>query len=228
MNWTIFGAILAITLGAYFASGIYVQMKVKKMSELLYKDNNGEAYLKHLNDAACKIIFSKQLRTMMSIDAYIAIGDVETVENVFEQLKEFHLQPGDEFLVCQKKIGFYIEKGNDEKAEEAYSRLVELYDGFKDKMHYKKARKEVEYLVEIHLRKNASYLDEMLSLSESTKNKLLKGIYLFRAAKCYFYKNNNKKVKETLLLAKEYCVGTAYEKKIDVALSGDLSVLAKG
>lgn len=225
MNWMLFLILCAISLGSYFLYFILFRNQIVKLTGLLYQDNNPDGFLAELNSVMSKLFFPKKMHAMMKIDAYLMKGDIEKTKELFNDINSYKIRPGDEFYVRQKEVAFYIELNDEEKATQAYQRMRELYDSFKNKSSYEAVMKETEYTYEINLKHSGKYLNEMLDLAKSSGTDFTSGIYYYRAAKCYYFKNETRLCKETLLKAQEKLKGTFYEQLIKDILEKDMKLI---
>ncbi|SJZ51990.1 hypothetical protein [Anaerorhabdus furcosa] len=225
MNWMLFLILCAISLGSYFLYFILFRNQIVKLTGLLYQDNNPDGFLAELNSVMSKLFFPKKMHAMMKIDAYLMKGDIEKTKELFNDINSYKIRPGDEFYVRQKEVAFYIELNDEERATQAYQRMRELYDSFKNKSSYEAVMKETEYTYEINLKHSGKYLNEMLDLAKSSGTDFTSGIYYYRAAKCYYFKNESRLCKETLLKAQEKLKGTFYEQLIKDILEKDMKLI---
>lgn len=225
MNWKLFFILCGCGILSYIAYYFLFKRQILKLTSLLYHENNPDGFLKELNSLMSRFFFPKKMHAMMSIDAYLMKSDNEKLKELFKEIDNYRLRAGDEFYVRQKEIVFYVEQNDEKNAEHAYTRMKEIYDGFKDKSTYEGVMKESEYVYEINLKQNPKYLDEMLAQAKHSKNEFMSGIYLYRAAKCYYFKNDNKNCKATLEKAKVKLKGSFYEKIIDDILNKDISII---
>ena len=57
---------------------------------------------------------------------------------------------------------------------------------------------EANTLIEVYCNRNASYAEIMVEKAKKQTNKFTKGIFYYRAAKCYYYGNDEKNVQKYL------------------------------
>lgn len=227
MNWTLFFTLCGVGVVSYLVYFFLFKHQIMKLTKLLYQDNNAEGFLKEVDSWMTKLFFPKKMQAMMKIDAYLMMGDTEKSKQLFEQLDGFKIRPGDEFFVRQKELAFYVDLEDEEKAKHAYDRMRAIFDSMKNNARYEAQMKESEYIYEINMKKNAHYLEEMLEHAKNAKTDFSKGIYLYRAAKCYYYKKDMRLCKDTLKRAQTYLKGSFYEEYIIDILEKDITLIEK-
>ncbi len=225
MNWTLFLVLCGVGLVSYFGYFLLFKNQIMKLTKLLYQDNNAEGFLNELNSWQTKLFFPKKMQAMMKIDAYLMQGEVEKSKELFNELDKYRIRPGDEFYVRQKEVAFYVDLKDAKNSEKAYNRMREIYDSFKDKTSYDSVMKESEFIYEINIKKNYHYLEEMLERAKNAQADFSQGIYLYRAAKCYYFKGDMRLCKETLQRAQTRLKGTFYEAFIQDVLDKDIKLI---
>ncbi|MEG0176937.1 hypothetical protein [Anaerorhabdus sp.] len=225
MNWYLFILLVLLGLGSYVGYFLLFRRQIMKLTALLYQDNNPDGFLAELDSIMSKLFFPKKMHAMMKIDAYLMKGDKEKLKELFAAIKNYKIRPGDEFYVEQKEVAFYVELQDVDNATAAYNRMIEIYDTFKDKTNYEGVMKETEYTYEINLRHSGKYANEMIDLAKAATSDFSSGIYYYRAAKCYYYKKENRLMKEALLKAQQKLKGTFYDQLITDILEKDVTLI---
>lgn len=225
MNWMLFLILCGVGLLSYFIYFLLFKNQIMKLTKLLYQDNNADGFLNELNSVMTKLFFPKKMQAMMKIDAYMMKGDIKNTKELFEELDKYKIRPGDEFYVRQKEVAFFVELKDEKKAEQAYNRMRELFDSFKDKTSYEGVMRETEFTYEINLKHNYHYLEQMLERAKNAQTEFSAGIYLYRAAKCYYFKGDMRLCKETLQRAQTRLKGTFYEEFIQDILDKDIKLI---
>lgn len=225
MNWTMFFILSGVGVISYLVYFVLFRSLIMKLTKLLYQDNNPEGFLKQLNSGMAKLFFPKKLQAMMKIDAYLMMGDKEKSRQLFDELDGYKIRPGDEFFVRQKELAFYVDLRNEKKSTYAYERLCKIFNSFKDKTRYEPHMKESEFIYEINIKKNTHYLEVMLDHAKNAQTDFSKGVYLYRAAKCYYFKNDLRLCKDTLKRAQTCLKGSFYEEFIQEVLDKDISLI---
>lgn len=218
--------ILVAGLGVYWLMNWLLRQFMNQLSDKLYKEADGQAYLDSLNSWKGKLFFKENTRQLMSVDAYLMLGKETEVQEIFEHLNQAKLNPGNQLGLFQKEISYYVSANQKEKAEQAYENLKAVAAKFKNPAQLESIVKECTYLIEVNIRHNTDYLQEMLDVSSKMKNSFYQGIFLYRAAKLYYYKGELETCRKTLLEAKEKVKGSAWEVMINQMLEDNLDLIA--
>lgn len=221
-----FVLILVIGLVIYFLMNQMMRRLMVRLSEILYKDVDPQKYLEVLNSWQGKMFFSRKTRSLMAVDAYLMLNQRDEVEKIFSELDQMKLNPGNKMALAQKELSYYVDAHQYDKALAAFEQLKETSAKFKQEQ-VSSIMKECTYLVEIYIHHNTDYLDEILDLAGKMKNDFYQGIFLYRAAKLYYYKGDEENCRIKLKEAKEKTHGTAWEIMIDQMLNEDLSLIAE-
>ncbi|NLC96745.1 MAG: hypothetical protein GX675_04160 [Erysipelotrichaceae bacterium] len=222
MFWKYFIGSMLIIGFTYLVYVFLYRQKFVKLSEMLYVNADAEAYLKELNKFSTSIFFQKKLVEMMKIDAYMMLGEDDKLESLFDYLSKTKLRAGDEFVVAQKKIGYYSIKKDIVKIKETYARMQELRNIIKAKSYetYDNALVEVEYMVAL-LEKDGKFAKDLANKGNQAGETLIGGTYYYKAAQSYYYQNDEKNAKYFLEKALHLLKGTNYEKKIKEILDSN-------
>ncbi len=228
MFWIYFSFFIFLTLGLYLTYLFLFRRYVMKTTALLYQQGDAKAYLEAIDSFPGKLFLAKRMRQLMKIDAYFMLKDEKQLEELMVKLDNIRLPEMDRILICQKETSFYVEQHKLEKAEKAYEKLKLATTNLKEK-NKERGRailKECEYMIEIGLKQNGSYANQMLKIAKESKNEVVQGVYYYRAAKCYYYDEKEAKCREMLKISLDKLKGSPYEQKIREILEGDLSQIA--
>lgn len=211
-----------ILLGVFLLILILIlQVNSKKyyqdLADLLYNKKDPHSFLKKLDSRAGKFFIDKKKRLFTSIDAYIMMNDKKKVKDIFTQLENMKLSYGSKIGLYQKEVQYYVQIKENDKALKANSLLQEQGSKINDK-NMKKILDEANELIEIYVNKNPNYDKVMLEKYDNESNQMLKGIYAYRLAKCYFYKNDKKNVEKYLKDCRNKCKGSYWAKLADECL----------
>ncbi len=200
MDWKLFGLLCGIGIVLYILYLFYSQREFAYLSILLYRQGDGDAYLKELDTVRAKLFFSRKIRLLMSIDAYMLKEDQAALEKIFAQVMHTKLRNGDRFLVLQKEMVFQIDQGELRRAEEIDRQMHELYQKMTEKQQkmHREALKEEEYLYAIHIRKDGKYAAELLEKAHALKETLPAGVCFYRSAQSYLLQDNKKAARKAL------------------------------
>ena len=217
--------ILAVCMLVYVLLNKVMQNYIQNLSSILYKDADAKKYIEKLNNWVGKLFFSKTTRSLMSIDALLMLNDREKIEEIFERLDGSRMNPGNRMGLAQKEISYYVDTHQNEKALKAYSNLEAIAGKFKNPQ-VENVLKECTYQIEIYINHNTDLLDEMLDVASKMSNPFYEGVFLYRAAKLYYYKHDEASCRKTLEKALTKLKGTAWENLINRMLKEDLSLIA--
>ncbi len=223
MSWTAFWIFVGVMAVLYVLNQFFTQRKVAVMSMMLYRQGDVDGYLKELDHWTTKFMFSKNLRRLMLIDAYMAKDDIESLKALFDEIDGLKIPDGDRMTVLQKEIPFYLNLNEVDKVKEVYAKMNEIYaripEKKKKKSNYDRMMQEMKYLLAIHVDQDGSYAKELFDLGESLKDDIPSGVYFFKAAQSYYLLNNKAMVERSLNKAKTRLVGTPMEEKIKELLA---------
>lgn len=200
---------------------IMQQLSVKKylkdLSSLLYEKQDGKAYLDKLNSFQGKLSMSGNKRLFMAIDGYALMDDTASIEKAFKELETKKLSYGSQIGLYQKEVQYYVQARKFDEAIKANNSLQELGALINDQK-MTTILDEANVLVEIYCNRNGSLAKEMVKKAESANTKLLKGIYYYRASKCYYYLNDKANTTKYLKEAQLKLSGTSWGKHVDMCL----------
>ena len=217
--------ILAICMLVYMLLNKYLQNYIRNLSTILYKEADAKKYIEKLNNWTGKLFLSRTTRSLMSIDALLMLNDREKIEEIFERLDGSRMNPGNRMGLAQKEISYYVDTHQNEKALKAYSNLEAIAEKFKNPQ-VENVLKECTYQIEIYINHNTGLLDEILDVASKMSNPFYEGVFLYRAAKLYYYKHDEVNCRKTLEKALTKLEGTPWETLINRILKEDLSLIA--
>ena len=136
------------------------------------------------------------------------------------------MNPANKLGLAQKEVSFYIDTRQFDKALKAYDTLKAIAAKFNNSQ-VESILKECTFLVEIYIHHNTEILDELLDLASKMTNPFYQGIFLYRAAKLYYYKNDEENCHKMLKEAMEKLKGTAWEVMIRQMLEENLALVAE-
>lgn len=199
---------------------------LKKLSLILYEEQNPDYYLKELNSFAGKLFMSKRDRMLLSVDALMLKKEYSAVTEIFKALDSLKLSELHQLALCQKKIAYYLETLNNDKAIESYNQLKELCQEARQPA-IKLLLDESDILIHVYAKKDGYYAQSLETKARAVNDSITKGICLYRAGVSYYNLNEIDKCKSLLEEAAFYLKGTMYEKAIQQVLNGDLDLIHK-
>lgn len=230
MNWTLFWILVICGAAAFVAYFFYSQREIAYLSILLYRQGNADAYLKELETRQAKFFFSRKMRTLMKIDAYLVKDDKDDLDQIFKEAAKEKLRDADRFLVLQKEMLYRIDCQDYKRVKEIYTQMESLYDelGKKAKERYKESLQEAQYLETIYVDKGGKYAGELMEKARTLQDDIPAGVCYFRAAQSYYLRGDKKQAKLALEKAEGKLRNTkSHEVVQNIQKTGDLDLLLK-
>ena len=88
MDWLVYLLIALLMLVLSLLFSMSKRNFYKLLADILYKQHNGELYLKEINSFKGKVFLNKKTRLFMSIDGYLLNNDINETINIFHELEE--------------------------------------------------------------------------------------------------------------------------------------------
>lgn len=195
---------------------------MNKLSTALFINNDINEYCSLLNSFKGRIFFNNDSRKLMEIDANIYVGNDDNAEELFKELNNKKIKKFTRLMLYKKELDYYVDRKKYDLATTSYNDLISLASNIKHN-NMESIIEESECVYQIYVLKNHEYLDKMLKKAEESEGHY-KGIYLYRASKCYYYNHEDLKARETLVLALDYLKDTEWESHVDKCIT-DLSLL---
>lgn len=202
-NWTIYLVISIIFILIFILFSNFKKNYIKKMSTILYQENNADEFIHKINSFEGKVLISNKIRLFRLIDAYALKQDKEKVIETFKTLEKMKLSFGQEVTLYEKEVVFYVENNMYDVAKIANDKIQELNKKV-EIPDLNKIAVNCESLIKIYVNKDGSLANEMVKAGDESKIGIVKGTYYFRAAKCFYYKKDNKMVEKYLEKAFNY------------------------
>lgn len=202
-SWLMYLIIAVVIVLVFVIFSLLKKNYIKDMSKTLYADANPDLYLKRLDNIEGKIFLNKKVRLFRKIDAFAMKNDKENVINIFKELESLKLSFGQKVSLYEKEVDYYANKKMFEEAKQAnniiqdLAKQVEIED-------LNKIAINCNALIEIYVNHNGSLANEMVKNGDEATIDVIKGTYYFRAAKCYFYRKDNRLTEKYLLKAQKY------------------------
>ena len=189
MNAWGYVVIIILSIGV-FAGILFARGRLmKSLSKLLYNDHQPEEFLTKINGFWGKIFFSKQTRLFQSLDAYFMCEDFEQVENTFKSLESGKLSYGAKINLYEKEVQYYVQNKKYTEAQKANDTLQSLGKQISSP-EMDRILLESSTLIKIYVDHDGSVAKDMVALAEQASQKGMKGLYYYRAAKCYNYQSD--------------------------------------
>lgn len=196
-TWTVY---LVITIIIALAFIIFYRIKksyLQKISKLLYKDNKPDEFLKEIDSFSSKLFFNKKVRLQRKLDAYVMKHDIDSAIEILKELEGLRLSFGQKVSLYEKEVNFYVQNKMYKQAEEANNNIQELNKKV-EIPDLQKIADECNFLIKVYVDKDSSIVNDLIDFAEKSGNESVKGLFYFRAAKLYYYKQDNKMVDKYL------------------------------
>lgn len=192
---------------------------VGKMLQKLTETSDLNQFKNQLNSTKAKIFFPENARSLIELEGLFVMQDQAAVQEKYEKIIQKKANRKFKFQIQGRVFLFYVQQKNESKAAEFYEMLKESAE---NKRRMEPLLREYEYQLEIGVRKNGSYAEEMLEEAKINAG-VKEGVYLYRAALCYYYQKDEEKTREYLEQSQELLKGTELEEKIRKIVEEDLS-----
>lgn len=212
-SWTIYIIIAVLFTLIFIFFSNYKKNFIKMMSEILYRKNDPDAFIDKINSFEGKILINKKIRLFRLIDAYAIKQDKDKVISTFKELESLKLSFGQEVSLYEKEVSFYVENGFYKEAVIANEKVQELNKQVQIE-DLNKIAVNSDALIKIYVNKDGSLANEMVKCAESSNIDVIKGTYYFRAAKCFYFKKDNKMVEKYLDKAFNYLHKTSMSQMV--------------
>lgn len=216
MNWTLFWILVAVLTGLYVLWTYLYQAEFIKLSTLLYRSGDADAYLKELETFQAKIFYPEHMRKLMSIDAYLAKKDDARVKALFEEIDGFKLRGGDRLTFLQKEVTFYADQKDAEKAKAAFAKMQETRGTLsgKNAQYYDSILEECRYTMAIKVDQDGQYAEDLVKKAKEVKDGIPAGVYLYKAAQSFYLRKDMKMARQKLDEAEVKLRSTPYDAAI--------------
>lgn len=195
--WMIYVSIAVVMIIIFVTFSSLKKKFIKDMSKTLYADGNADEYLRRLDNLEGKIFLNKKVRLFRKIDGYAMKNDSNGVVETFKELETLKLSFGQEVSLYEKEVDFYINNKMHEQAKVANDKIQELASKV-EIPDLQKIADNCNALIDIYINKNGKLANEMVKMGDEATIETVKGTYYFRAAKCFYFKKDNKMVEKYL------------------------------
>lgn len=185
-----------------------------KMSKILYADNNPDMFIKELGSFKGKLFINKKTRLFRLIDAYALKQDSDSVVKIFKELESKKLSFGQKVSLFEKVVNYYVQIQKYDEATIANDKIQELSKQV-EIQDLQNIAKDCQALIDIYINKDGSLATIMADNGDKANIDSVKGTYYFRAAKCYYYRNDNRMIEKYLEKANKYLINTSMKSTIE-------------
>lgn len=159
---------------------------VKKLSHDLYVLVDPDSYLAAIDSFKGKIFLRKSRRELLKVDAYAMKKDHAALINQFKILANCKLSYGKLISLYEKEVQFYATNNYPDEALASYEKLINEANKIQSDQ-LDKVVEEATINIEVYVKRNGKYATRLVDLAKNTEHQLIKGVYLYKAAKCYYY-----------------------------------------
>lgn len=200
---------------------------LKKLSVLLYKEMNGDAFLALLNSFSGKLYMNAKTRLFMSVDGHLLKNDSASAIQALQLLETKSLSLAKKIGLYKKQVDVYLDAKQYDLAIAANEKLQAIISGNTTEAQLLTMAKEADELVEINAKQNGELAEVMVEKAKLMTNKFAQSIYYYRAAKCYYFKKNEAKVIKYLEEAKRKSSKGVWLEHIELCLKDHAKLLDK-
>jgi len=206
--------LIAIVLGYQYSS-----IKFSKLlSSYLYKELDGDKYLEALNSSKAKLFVRKNRREMLKVDAYAIQNDSEKLEKQFKNLESMKISYGQKISLYEKEVQYYANSKQNDKAMIAYNELMMLGSQINNE-NMTRVLNEATITIEVYVNRNGDFAEKLVELGKNSNTPIIKGIYFYKASKCFYYKNDKDNVIKYLKKAQNNLTSKVWRDHIDSCFS---------
>lgn len=206
-SWLLYIIIAVLIILVFVLFSLFKKNYIKDMSKTLYVNTNPDLYLKRLDNIEGKIFLNKKVRLFRKIDAFAMKEDKKSVINTFKELESLKLSFGQKVSLYEKEVDYYVNQKMFDEAKIANNNIQDLAKQVEIE-DLNKIAISCNALIEIYVNHNGSLANEMVKYGDEATINTIKGTYYFRAAKCYYYRKDNKLTDKYLLKAQKYLENT--------------------
>ena len=213
-NYKIYIILAVIVIVAVIVKTYCSHRFINKLSKLLYEDMDGEKYLAALDSFEGRFFLNRKKRIFMRVDGYALLDDAEMIEKTFEELDKTKLSYGSKIGLLQKEINYYVKVKHCEKANQLNKEIQSLGSQIKDEA-MADILFECNAIVEINCNHNGDLAKAMVEKGDNSQAGMIRALYYYRAAKCYYFKNDKEKMHKYLKEAQLKAPNTAISKQAE-------------
>lgn len=194
-----------------------------KLSEDLYLKKDINAYTKRLNSIVSKFYFNQGIRLLMMLDPYIMTRNTEQLKDLAIQIDNAKISNNDRGVYLQKVLMYAIDTKDFDYATMIFKKIEKHYEEKKFEHNIEVYNECVSYY-NIFVKHDDSYAEEMETKANQSDNEIVKGMYYYRAAKCYYYRKDIDEAKKNIEKASELLKQTEWNTTIQ-AIKNNIDLL---
>ncbi len=212
--------LLSVALFRFFAKG---RKEVEEELKKLLAQNPDEYVSRLETNKRLKLLFPKVVMDLFLLDGYMITGSDNKAEQIISKMDKKNLDPGILVEYLQKRLSYYISKGNKEEAVASRDKLLGFLKSVKaEKVEkYKDIMEEADAIVRVYVQKDVSFIDSLVAKAAKSQHPVMRGVTQFRIAKLYHFKGDKGMTEKYLRRAEANLKGTYYEGIIAQALKNN-------
>ncbi len=172
------------------------------------------------NNKRLRMIFRKPILYIWKMEAYMALGQDEKIQECIARLGKMKLEPNDKLEFYQKCISYYAVSCEPERAREYRDLLYGLLERAKalETEPYASILKEADMIIGVYVDHDVSLIKKLMGRASHTKNDVMRGVTQYRVAKLAYFKGDPELMETYLNRAAKNLKGTRYEPVIAAAM----------
>lgn len=190
----------------------------KQLSSFLYKDLDSEKYLESLDSSKAKLFVRKNRREMLKVDGYALKEDSVNLEKQFKKLESMKISYGQKISLYEKEVQYYANSKQNDNAMKAYNELMILGSQINNE-NMNKVLNEATIAIEVYVNRNGDFAEKLVELAKNSSTPIIKGLYFYKASKCYYYKDDKANVIKYLKKAQNNLTSKLWREHIDACIN---------
>lgn len=226
MNWMLYGTLALACVGLSYGKIKMRESFLKELSVILYKNFDANAYLSKLESFKAKWLLDHKTRLFMSVEGYLLKNQIDQVIKIFKEMESKRLSFSKKLGLYKREVEVYMDAKLNDEALEANKKLQALSQTVNHST-VNIVAEELNDLVEINILHNADLAEKMVEKASSSSSDLIKEVYYYRAAKCYYFKKNQDKIDKYLKKAHSASRKTIWSQHIEACMQDNNNFLLR-
>jgi hypothetical protein len=209
---------IGIMLIAVVVAYQYASIKFsKQLSSFLYKEFDANKYLEILDSSKAKLFVRKNRREMLKLDGYAVKQDSVNLEKQLIKLESMKISYGQKISLYEKEVQYYANSKQNDKALKAYDELMILGNQINSN-DMSRVLNEATITIEVYVKRNGELAEKLVELAKNNKTPIIKGLYFYKASKCFYYNDDKINVIKYLKKAQNNLTSKIWRDHIDACL----------
>ena len=210
----------AVCIAAILLAQLYRRWALNTAMKRLYElkaNADGKEYIEALDSRYAQFNFSPFTRNMMKLNYWIEQDREDEVRKLLSALDQTSTNDKEKATFLSRLFGYYVSRGDMEKAAKYRDILQNLLAGKKDDFSAG-ILYEADQVDAVFIRKDPAYIPAIESMITEVTNPSQKAMYMYRLAKLYYADGNTSKAMQILEEALEVTEDEAERKKLEILL----------